>query len=141
MVKVMLCGMTDVQNAAGLLPLARSWLRPPEVRCLSDSWQLEGYDLTERAFVVRAAEGDKPRAIILQFDASESSPLVNPAVLAKGWGDGPARLKINGHEFPHDNAAFRCGYRQSLTSTDLVVWIQKEQMAPCLIEITPRGVD
>ncbi len=134
MTKVMLCGMTDCQDAAGLLPLARSWLRAPRARCLSDGWVVNGYDLTERAYVVRRSDDAEPGSLALVFEATESSPLVNPAIIVERWGERGARLNINGRPIS-PGPGFRCGHRQHLSHTDLIVWLELEQSDVCRLSL------
>jgi hypothetical protein len=137
MTKVMLCGMTERQRAIDLLPLARSWLQAPAAQCDDARWHLQGYDQTERAYLVRFAGNGVPRSLILNFDANEVSPLVNPVFIVKGWGDRPATLKFDGSEVPPGRTC-RCGYRRSLSSTDLVVWLEMKSVVPCRIELSSR---
>lgn len=136
MTKIMLCGMTDHREAADLLPLARSWLRPPQMEILSDAFRGGEYDPTERAYVVERRDGNSEATLSCRLVASEQSPLQNLAIVVKKWGENPVALKIDG-QAPALNKAVRCGYRQRMEGTDLVLWIGIERQKPCRLELTP----
>ena len=79
---------------------------------------------------------ESPAALALTLQASDSSPVVNPAIVIKNWGDAAAQLKINGKPV-NWGKDFRRGYVQNLDGTDLVVWIRQESVTPVQIALTP----
>jgi hypothetical protein len=133
--KLLMDGLTT-KSAAELVPLAKSWLSPPKVEVKGEAFQSEGYDPTQRAFVVTRMNAGRSEAVELTLQASESSPVLNPAIVVKNWGDEAVQLKINGRAVSWDKD-FRRGYVQRLDGTDLVVWIRQESVASVRIAITP----
>jgi len=99
----------------------------------------EGFDATERAFVV-SREGAASQPVQITLRASAESPLVNPAIVIRNWGLSPARVEIDGQPVPagHD---MRMGSVHRLESDDLVVWIRKDATAPLRITVAPTGAD
>ena len=81
-------------------------------------------------------KGDNPVALRLTLDGSEASPVLDPAIVIKNWGDGAAQLKIDGRSIA-SGTAFRVGHIRRLEATDLVLWMQKESTAQLNIELIP----
>lgn len=129
-----MAGLTTL-SAAELLPLARSWIVPPQLTVTGTGFRSDGYDPTQRAWVVTKTEaGVDP--VTLTFAASEASPLFDPAVVIRNWGDGDARLKIDGKPVAWGKD-FRAGQEEHLEGTDLVVWIKVQKSEPMRIEVIP----
>ena len=105
--------------------LAKSWLSPPKMQVKGDDYHNDGYDPTQRAYVLTRVKSDDPVALRLTLDGSEASPVLDPAIVIKDWGEGGAQLKIDGKSVAWGKA-FRLGYIRRLESTDLVIWIQKQ---------------
>ncbi|MHC4149594.1 MAG: LamG domain-containing protein, partial [Planctomycetota bacterium] len=119
---VAIYGMTK-NSAASLLPLAKSWIYPAELKLSGSEFISEGYNFKERAYVVDCKKGGSNFKCKLM--ASQESPLVNPAFVLKNWGDGGAQLKIDGRKIKRGRN-FRFGHRQNLEGTDLIVWLKTE---------------
>jgi hypothetical protein len=135
-VRIMLHGLTD-RSAADLAPLAKSWLQPAPLELTGSGFQSEGYDQTERAYVLTSQEPGKPGALEFTLQASEDSPLVNPAFIIKDWGDANVVLKVAGQEAPR-GSSFRLGHRPTLESVDLIIWIKKESIEPIRISLSSQ---
>ena len=133
--KILMDGLTT-KSAAELSPLARSWLFAPTVDVVGDGYQSEGYDAAQRAFVLVRRKSDKPAALELTLHASDASPIVNPAVVIKNWGDAAAQLKVDGKPTSWGKD-FRAGYVKHLDGTDLVVWIRQTSTTPVQITLKP----
>lgn len=136
MTKLLLNGLTT-KSIGDLIPLAKSWLSPPKIEVEAEGFQSEGYDPTQRAFVVARKNAGRP-VVTLTLQASEASPVLNPAIVIKNWGDEAAQLKINGKAVAWGKD-FRHGYVHRLDRTDLVVWIRQEWVAPLRIVLAPEG--
>jgi hypothetical protein len=132
--KILMSGLTT-RSPADLLPLAKSWLLPPKMQVKGEDYHDDGYDPTQRAYVLTRAKGDNPVTLRLTLDGSEVSPVVDPAIVIKDWGDGGAQLKIDGRSVA-PGRTLRLGHIRRLESTDLVIWIQKQSTAPLNIEMT-----
>jgi hypothetical protein len=129
-------GLTD-QPAAELAPLARSWLQPPALKFSSPGFSSLGYSRDERAYLLAresgAAEGTP---LLLELSATKESPLANPALVIRNWGDGNPELNLNGQPVKRGRD-FRFGFRQTLEGTDLIVWLKIASSQPARISLKP----
>jgi hypothetical protein len=137
--QVYLSGMVEAdtgEEVDAVLPLARAWLRPPAVHTSGAASVPVRFDRAQRAYVLpRPARDD----IVLRFDASVDSPLVRPAVVVTGWGDGPVAVLVDGEPArPGDRV--RIGYEEHDGATDLVLWFDLEATEPTRLTIgAPRA--
>ena len=60
--KILMNGLTT-QSPADLLTLAKSWLSPPKMQVNGDDYHNDGYDPTQRAYVLTRAKGANPVAL------------------------------------------------------------------------------
>lgn len=134
--KVMVHGMTD-KPVEGLIPLARSWVSPPEMKVSGGHYVCEGYDETQMAFVLASTKPGRPESLSMEIAASKGAPLVDPVFAVKGWGQRGAQVSVNG-ERATDNAAVRIGHRRALDSTDLIVWLKLDAAKPTTILLEPE---
>lgn len=134
--KLLLNGLTT-KSVAELLPLAKSWLTPAEIDVVGEAYRSEGYDPAQRAYVLVRTTSGKPAVLELTLQASQHTPLVNPAIVIKNWGEDGARLQIDGKRVTRGKD-FRYGRMQKLEGTDLVVWIQKESTTPLKVTVAPE---
>lgn len=132
--KIMLCGMTD-KYAKGLLPLAKSWLRAPELALTSAGFVSHGYDQTERAYILACKQPGEPLRLEFTLLGSEESPIVNIALVVKNWGGGSAGLTLDGEVVPR-GSTFRLGHNRRMEGVDLIVWIETERTSPVEVELT-----
>lgn len=130
-----LYGATD-RSAEELSTLAKSWVKPPELKIKTAGFKSEGYDLTERAYLLVREEARLDSALEFQVLASTDSPVVNLALVIKNWGRANAALKIDGQNIP-SGKNFRIGHVNRLDSSDLVVWTTKESVKPISISLLP----
>jgi hypothetical protein len=139
MTKIMLNGLT-AKRAARLVPLAKSWSRPPELKVkkglFGSDFESEGYDPTERAYQIVCKKRGKPSALELELGGSKKSPVVNPAFVIKGWGDKGAILTLKDRT-KKAGKSFRVGHRHTVEGSDLIVWIKTESTKPVDIKLTP----
>ncbi len=136
--ELLLSGLT-AKSPRELLPLAKSWLSPPRVDVAGDGFRSGGYDAAERAFVLLHDASAKLAPLVMTLQASEVSPGVNPAVVIKNWGDGEARITLDGKPRPV-GSDLRVGHVRRLEGTDLIVWFQTEATKPLHVSVTPAGV-
>lgn len=132
-----LFGMTLDKTAGQLAPLARSWNQPPALELSGPGFSSEGYSVPERAYVLHGNTSNRLDGIAFSLRASEASPVVNPAFVIKNWGEAAAVLTLDGKEVPRGKD-FRFGHRQTLESTDLIIWIKAEAQAPLNFRIEPQ---
>lgn len=134
-IKLLMDGLTT-KSPAELLPLAKSWLSPPALRVESPGFRSDGYDPAQRDYVVTRT--DPAASLRLTLDASDASPIVNPAILLKNWGDGDATLRVNGRLVAWGKD-YRVGRIEHLDRTDLILWIEAQSTQPFRIEVIPAG--
>jgi hypothetical protein len=135
MTKIMLCGMSD-KKVEELLPLAKSWLRAPQLTIDSELYINHGYDQTQRAYLLTCKKPGKPLPVEVKLLASENSPVLNPALIINSWGDAGAKLRIDDKAILRGKN-FRLGYRKRIDGMDLIVWIKKESTCPLRIKLIP----
>ena len=129
-----LYGLTN-KPAVELLALAKSWNFPAELKIQGKGFTSSGYDYKQRAYIIKCNAG---KTLEFELSGSENSPMLNPAFVIKNWGEGGARLKINGKKIKRGKN-FRLGRRHTLEGSDLIVWIQKESTKSVRISLSPAG--
>lgn len=134
--KILMDGLTT-RSPAELLPLAKSWLSPPKLQVEDEGYRNDGYDPTQRAYVLQKTGSGVPAALRLTFDASKASPVFDPAIVVKDWGEDGARLEIDGKPVEWGKS-FRLGHIHRLRGTDLVVWMKERSNTPLHVELAPR---
>ncbi|MCX7048533.1 MAG: LamG domain-containing protein [Candidatus Sumerlaeota bacterium] len=128
-------GMTE-RGIEGLLPLARSWNAPPELKITGDGFVSEGYDRGQRAYLLARQGAIAETPLVFDLPASESGPVFNPAFVIKGWGDASATLRVGDKEIPRGKD-FRFGHRRNMESTDLIVWLKLSSQQPVGLTLSP----
>jgi len=132
---VTLTGMTN-KGIEGLVPLARSWNNPPQLKLTSSGFESKGYDRYQRAYVLNCEDGDKPSPLKFELAAGEQSPVVNPAFIVNGWGRRDASLLIDGKKIKRGKI-FRFGHRNTFKGADLIVWVKTKSTKPITISLMP----
>ena len=133
---IMLHGMTD-GKAAELAKLAKSWLSAPKLKLKGTSeYTNEGYDPTERAYVLSCNRAGERSTLEFVLDASADSPIVNPAFVVKSWGMIGTQLKLDGKTIERGKL-FRYGHRPAEHGDDLIVWIKAESDRPTNVSLLP----
>ncbi|HEX4022662.1 MAG TPA: LamG domain-containing protein [Acidobacteriaceae bacterium] len=133
--KLMLDGLTT-KSASDLVSLAKSWLSPPAMTISGESYLGQGYDPSQRAFVVAREGGNSRNRLHASFDASANSPLVDPAIVIKNWGDSIPTLKVNGKTVPWGPDR-RYGQVNTLEGTNLVVWLKLQSTKSTTLDLIP----
>ncbi len=121
MTKIMLVGMSD-RPPAELVALAHSWATPPEMTLEGSGYKSNGYDPSQRAFVLRQ-NATNAGPVQLTFHASADSPLVDPALVIENWGEAAPKLTVNGKPLAWGKDA-RYGLVGTLDRSTLVVWLR-----------------
>jgi hypothetical protein len=133
----MLYGAT-FDEASKLVPLVRSWTRPPELRVLQGSAENRGYDVSQRAYLLRCSKDAACGDLSLELRSDADSPLVNALLLLEGFGDGAVDVSIGGRPL-EPGPSLRTGYRKTLDGTDLLVWLEKTSTEPVSVRIARRA--
>jgi len=134
---VSLYGMSP-KLVKGLVPLARSWNYPAELKLAAGPFISKGYDRYQRAYVLTCSDNGSPSTVKFVLNASENSPVVNPAFVINGWGDAGAKLKLDGKKIKRGRN-FRFGHEYRLQGGALIVWVKKEATEPITISLSPEG--
>jgi hypothetical protein len=129
--KVLLDGLTE-RTASDLVPLAKSWLSPPKMDVTGPAHGL-GYDSAQRAFVIQCSSGSTG-PLTVTWHAGSDCPLVNPALVIRGWTTD-ACLRIDGKD-KEPGDAVRFGHERHLDGDDLVIWMDMEATRFVKIEIS-----
>lgn len=129
MTKLMLTGFTD-KKAEDLLPLAKSWSQPPEVKA-ANGVEIN-YNQAQRCFDIKMNEPSNE--IRFEILASQDSPILNPAFVIYNWGNRGVTLEINGQSIT-PGKGFRTGHRKRLDGTDLVSWMRYKSNEPATVII------
>jgi len=113
--------------------LYRSWSSAPIIAKLTGA-KFDGYERREGAFVfTRTGDG----AIAFTVEASEDSPLHNPAIVIRNWPGSNAKAEIK-----LDGAASKDIRQGVVIDTDgtykLVVWMELESDKPVTTTIKIR---
>jgi len=130
-----LYGMTQ-RPMKDLVMTARSWIYAPKLEINSPSFESQGYDLSQRAYVVRRTSDSKQSSLRGEFRADEDSPIRNVCLVVHAWGDSGCRLIMDGREVER-SSRFRWGHVYRLERTDLVVWIENESIETVSFELLP----
>jgi hypothetical protein len=130
--RIMLQGMTK-GKAEELVPLAKSWLNSPEMVITSKGFKGGNYDEAERAYILEKTAGDD-NSLEFILKGSIESPVINPAVIIKNWGNRQASLTVNGKKMKQGED-FKQGIRKSLEGDDLILWIRLNSKTPVEISL------
>lgn len=130
-----LFGLTG-NSAAALAPLARSWINPPRLTLLSTGFSQDGYSKPQRAYVVVQQNPEARSILDLKIEASSDSPVYNPVLVIKNWGDDAASVKVDGRTMP-PGPDLKEGHIKRMEGTDLVVWMKKRATQPITIRLAP----
>jgi hypothetical protein len=116
-----LYGMTD-QDPKTLVTLARSWNFPAELKLSAAGFKNEGYDYTQKAYLLDAAGNDGD--LVFTLLADRDSPVLNPAFVIKGWKIKDIALMINGKSIDRGpNFRYAVEYDVEGNPT-VVIWIK-----------------
>lgn len=127
-------GMTN-QPEEMLVDLARSWNHPPEILVNSGDYESYGYDYRQRAYVVNTL--DQGTQLELIVDATERSPMFNPAFVIENWDGSDIQLKLDDKEIPRGKD-FRYAMEYDVEGNiSLIVWIKGRADSKTQIELIP----
>ena len=132
--KIMLHGLTD-KAAAGLAPLAKSWLEPVRA-AVEGPYASEGYDPTQLAYILVAERHGQASELTVKLEASEASPVVNPAFVVEGWGSADASVSLDVGASA-EVSEYRVGHSEGVDGKNLIVWIKTTQTDPMTVKIAP----
>lgn len=133
--RIMLQGLTD-KDPEELVDLAKSWLQAPKARILEGEFNNIGYDQTEKAYIFQATSNGPPSLLHLELNATQDSPLINPALIIRGWGGFPVDVIIDDKPVPTGERC-RIGHSSTWEGVNLVIWLKLESTSPVQLSIKP----
>jgi hypothetical protein len=86
----------------------------------------------QRAFLIARVKSTGSDKLHATFEASDSSPLVNPAIVIRNWNDPIPRIKINGKDVSW-GPEFRVGQVNTLEGTNLVISMNLQTTNPTTV--------
>jgi hypothetical protein len=128
-----LIGLTS-KPASDVAAVGRSWLQAPKLILSGGEFATQGYHSTQRAYVL-ARHGAAAEQVDFVLEASESSPVLNPAIVIEGWGESDPVLAIDGKTVA-GGADFRFGHVDRIEGTDLVLWVRHQSTRPVRFTIS-----
>jgi hypothetical protein len=85
------------QDVKTVIPLARSWNMPPKLEVLTEGWENKGYDVYQRAYILRNKLTDTaPASLKLTLHASGTSPLCNVCIVLENTDNAAVKVKVSG---------------------------------------------
>jgi hypothetical protein len=134
--KLMLHGMTDAP-VQDLVPLAKSWTEPAELKLKGTAYESLGYDPTQMAYVLEQS-GETQKVLEMTFSASKSSPLVKPAIVIHNWKPKDFDLSMDG-KILVEGRDYQSGMVRQLDGNDLVLWLDFTSNKGVDLKLTPRN--
>lgn len=137
--KVLLHGMTEKgDDIQSLVPLAKSWLDAPELKLVSNHNKIlyQGYDSTERAYVIKINSKQRPDEIEVNITADRDRPLINPALILDGrLGDEmKTKIGLNGSLLT-EGKDYHSGLVTNLEKSRRIIWLNKTLTDNTVIKI------
>ena len=133
--KILMGGLTN-KGLTDLVPLARSWTSPPQLRVESGALQNAGYDASQRAYLLTEGQTGRGGLVRLTLEASPTSPLANAALLIRGWGESTPDVRIDGRPVA-PSPKLRMAHLHQLDRTDLLIWIAEDASRQVRLELRP----
>jgi hypothetical protein len=104
-----------------LAVLARSWLQPPLLKILEGDFTSNGYDFTQRAWILNAGNKHSEN-LRVELPATGESPVVNICLVINGWETENVAIQMDNQTL-QENKDYRTGKIKELDGDDLVVWL------------------
>ncbi|MBR6001792.1 MAG: LamG domain-containing protein [Bacteroidales bacterium] len=137
MTKLMLCGCTK-GDAASLLPLAKSWLRAPQMTCGGTDVP---YDITQRAYVLPAPaisgaptviSSEVEKSLPIHLAASKEHPAAGLCLILPGLDKVPSEIRVDGVGFKD----YKAGIRTAWDGPTLILWLPVTSDRPVDLSLT-----
>jgi len=131
-----LYGMTDL-SMEDLVFVANSWNNAPDLEIQAKGFESRGYDLGQRAYVIERDAKPPGDTLSLRLQASEKSPVCNPAFVVNNWNAESLTLTVNGKQIPRGKD-FRYGVCHALDGSKMMIWIKIKSTEPCTISLSQK---
>ncbi|GHT77101.1 hypothetical protein AGMMS50262_17260 [Bacteroidia bacterium] len=117
------------QDVKTVIPLARSWNMPPKLEVLSAGWENKGYDVYQRAYILRKTDAS-PASLKLVLHASETSPLCNVCIVLENTDNEGVNIKSDGSKIKPTVSVI-----QGLTESKTLLWLPLQGTKKCTLSI------
>jgi len=134
MTKLLLCGLTS-PDGANLVPLAKSWLSPPEASLAQKASGALEYDPAQRAFLVHQSSSQAQGPLAIRISSTAEHPLVNPVFVVDRWS-APATVRVD-LDGKKADIPVRQGIERHLDGDSLVVYLALTATSSVVITIEP----
>jgi hypothetical protein len=132
MTKLLLCGLTS-RDGANLLPLAKSWLSPPDAILAQDASGPLDYDPAQRAFLVKGSRSQPQGPLTIRISSTAERPLVNPVFIVDHWST-PVSVRVD-LDRKEPVIPVRQGIEHHLDGDSMVVYLELTATSPVVITI------
>lgn len=109
-----------------LAVLARSWLQPAVLKIKKGNYTSEGYDFTQRAYVLNCQD-KKSDNLEIELQANQESPLLNICLLLNGVETENLTVQMDDKVLQKDTD-YRIGKIRGLDREELIIWIEKKSV-------------
>jgi hypothetical protein len=132
--KLLLCGLTS-RDGANLLPLAASWLSPPDAKAVPADVDVVQYDPAQRAYLIHRVGSRQDGPLTIRIASTAKRPLVNPAFVIDHWSSlANVRVDVDGKK---TDLPVRTGTEHHLDGDSLVVFLELTATEPVQVSIEP----
>ena len=90
--------------------------------------------ISQRGLILSKRKIAAKASLDFTIEASEESPLLNPAIIVRNWGKQAAELRIDGRSIP-EGKNFRQGIVSRPDGDDLIIWLRMESKKQMDIKI------
>ncbi|MDP6637342.1 MAG: hypothetical protein QGG42_20790 [Phycisphaerae bacterium] len=127
---------TKTDQARELLPIARAWLKAPELKTESKGYKSLGYDRTEKAWIIEkdpAAVG--AARLTVDIAATKDRPVINPCIIIRNCSRPVGSFRQGGKAIKQ-GPRLRIGLEKRRDRTDLVIWRRMNSTEPVRFAIS-----
>jgi hypothetical protein len=114
-------GLSD-KPIKDLIPYAKFWLSPPEIKIHNNQFTSKGFNKNDRAYHI-SKKDPAAKELKLSVSASPTSPLVNPVFVIENWGNHGLECKVNDIK-QTNNDRFKYAINKTLESKNLIIWLE-----------------
>lgn len=127
-------GISD-KTMLELIPYAKFWLSPPEIKIHNNQFSYDGFNKNDRAYHI-SKKDQAAKELRLCISASPASPLVNPVFVIENWGNHELECKVNNIVQTNEDR-FRYVINKTLESKNLIIWLEMNSEENIDISMVP----
>lgn len=115
-----------------LLLVGSCWLKPAEIESLTSTVEAKGFDLLQRAYVLKC----KAHSTTVTIRLAPKDRVLNPAFLFLNLSGDVSRVTLEGEVLQPDT--YRWGHEEEGNRRNLVLWLEKVIEKPVELEVELR---